>query len=161
MKTIIRPPQQYDFTDLEDHDYRVFMAGTIDNGAVVPWVDRIVESLDIDSSVQFIDPRRPDWNSTLANTADCADFREQVEWEMKGLASSTYIVFNILPGSISPVTMLELGWIASSRHHTDVFVCCPDGFWRKGNVDIFCKYHNINVFGDEESLIAALQKRLR
>ncbi|MFT5213703.1 MAG: hypothetical protein ACI9WV_001427 [Patiriisocius sp.] len=41
----------------------------------------------------------------------------------------------------SPISLLELGLFASSGELT---VCCPDGFWRKVNVDIICKRYDVN-----------------
>jgi hypothetical protein len=39
-------------------------------------------------------------------------------------------------------------------------VCCPEGFWRKGNVDIFCTRQNIQVFTDLTAAIGALRTKL-
>jgi hypothetical protein len=46
------------------------------------------------------------------------------------------IALYLSPGTKSPISLLELGLYASSGK---LVVCCPEGFWRKGNVDIVCK----------------------
>jgi hypothetical protein len=40
------------------------------------------------------------------------------------------------PKGMAPITLLELGLFAQSDKK--IVVCCPDGYWRKGNVDILC-----------------------
>jgi hypothetical protein len=39
-------------------------------------------------------------------------------------------------------------------------VCCPDGFWRKGNVEILCTRENVPLFNDMESAIGALKTKI-
>ena len=42
----------------------------------------------------------------------------------------------------TPITLLELGLLASMRPQK-VLVVCPDGYWRKGNVDVVCDRYGI------------------
>ncbi len=44
------------------------------------------------------------------------------------------------PNTKSPISLLELGLYAASDKLT---VCCPEGFWRKGNVDIVCERYGV------------------
>ena len=32
------------------------------------------------------------------------------------------------------------------EHSSKMMVCCPEGFWRKGNVDIICERYGITQF---------------
>jgi hypothetical protein len=34
---------------------------------------------------------------------------------------------------------------------------CPDGFYRKGNVEVFCSYHGIPLYEDLEKAIKDIQ----
>jgi hypothetical protein len=34
-----------------------------------------------------------------------------------------------------------------------MIVCCPEGFWRKGNVDIVCSRYNVQQVQNIEELI--------
>jgi hypothetical protein len=58
------------------------------------------------------------------------------------------------PNTLSPISLLELGLHAKSGK---LIVCCPEGFYRKGNVDIVCQNFGIfntsnwNVFVEEVS----------
>jgi hypothetical protein len=53
--------------------------------------------------------------------------------------------------------MLELGLFARSGK---LVVCCTDGFWSKGNVEIVCARHGIPMAESPADLIAAAQRRL-
>ena len=50
----------------------------------------------------------------------------------------------------SPISLLELGLFARSKK---MFVCCPEGFWRNGNVDIVCKKYGVAQVDSIEGLI--------
>ena len=55
---------------------------------------------------------------------------------------------------MSPITLLELGIHAKSRK---LIVYCPEGFWRKGNVDIVCEKYNIKQVDSFEELKKAIK----
>lgn len=61
------------------------------------------------------------------------------------------------PNTLSPITLLELGLHAASGK---LIVCCPDGFWRKGNVRIVCERFNIPLFNDYNSWLAEIKIQL-
>jgi hypothetical protein len=62
------------------------------------------------------------------------------------------------PATKAPVTLLELGLAAESGK---TVVCCPDGFWRKGNVDIVCKRYRIPLVPDLKKMVQWLKKQIR
>ena len=62
------------------------------------------------------------------------------------------------PETKSPISLLELGMHAASEK---MIVCCPDEFWRKGNVDIVCSRHNIPVYNTLEAAIGRLRTELK
>ncbi len=150
---IIKPPTPYDFNRRS-----VFLAGTIDNGTAYPWADKIPEMIN-DDTVDFLNPRRDNWDASMEQTIDNDVFREQVEWELDGIRNCDIVFFNFLGGSKSPVTMLELGLCVSERPD-DIIVLCPKDFWRKGNVDIVCKQKNITVYENLSQAIVELDRRL-
>ena len=41
-----------------------------------------------------------------------------------------------------------------------LIVCCPDGFWRQGNVDIVCVRYGIPQAPDLPALIELIRERL-
>jgi len=50
------------------------------------------------------------------------------------------IVFYFAPTSQAPISLLELGLAARTGK---ALVCCPPGYWRKGNVDMVCRYYGM------------------
>ena len=64
------------------------------------------------------------------------------------MEDATHIVMYFDPTTKSPISLLELGLHASSGKLT---VCCPEGFWRKGNVDIVCKRYGVPMVKSLES----------
>lgn len=135
----------------------IFLAGSIDMGSSVDWQTEVQEKLD-DCEVTFLNPRREEWDSSWEQRATNPQFNHQVNWEMSNLNDADIIFMNILPESKSPITLLELGLHANSSR---LMVCCPDGFYRKGNVEIVCHRHNIPLFNDFETAVAALRSRIK
>ena len=62
-----------------------------------------------------------------------------------------------VPESRAPISLLELGLTARSGK---VVVGCPDGFWRKGNVEVICKRFGIPLLADFNAFVAAVRARI-
>lgn len=118
----------------------LFLAGSIEMGVAERWQERTVDALK-DREVTIWNPRRPDWDSSWAQTSDNPKFVEQVSWELDGLYDANIIAFYFDPVTKSPITLMELGTVLGGPAHFRPYtvVCCPEGFWRKGNVDIICQ----------------------
>lgn len=151
---VFKPPHSY---SVNDQQFAVFLAGSIEMGKAEDWQERITRSFQSEE-ICFLNPRRDDWDSSWEQRIDHPAFNEQVTWELDALEAANLIVFYFSPETTSPVSMLELGLFARS---SKVIVCCPEGFWRKGNVDIVCHRWNIPQVETLEALIAAIDKRLK
>src|SRR3546814_4292495 len=57
------------------------------------------------------------------------------------LESAAIIVMLLAPGSQSPISLLETGLHARGGK---LILLCPEGFWRKGNVDITAERYRLN-----------------
>jgi len=117
----------------------VFLAGSIEMGIAENWQDKVINSLS-DLDIVFLNPRRDDWDSSWVQSIENPQFKEQVNWELAGLRYADLVIFYFDPNTKSPITLMELGLVAE---YDNVIVCCPEGFWRKGNVDIVCECYNI------------------
>ena len=133
MATIIKPPS------LLQDGFSVFIAGSIELGIAENWQTILEQGLSHTGIIIF-NPRRDNWESSWIQRRDNSQFREQVEWELNAMEMANVIAMYLEPGTKSPVSMLELGLYARSGK---MIVCCPDGFWRKGNVDIVCAKYGI------------------
>jgi hypothetical protein len=82
---------------------------------------------------------------------------EQVSWELDMLDAADVVVMYLAPGTKSPVSLLELGlWARSGK----LKVCCPEGFWRRGNVEVVCQRHQIPLFDTLDDLLDDLMAEL-
>jgi len=117
---------------------KIFLGGSIEMGKAIDWQRDLIERLK-DEFIIFLNPRRSDWDSSWTQEITNPQFKEQVDWELNGLETADIIVMVFDPNTMSPISLLELGLYASSKK---MVVICPEGFWRKGNVDIVCEKHN-------------------
>ncbi len=148
---VIYPPNQLPF---DSSTKKVFLAGSIDMGKTEDWQQKIIDNLTSKDIIIF-NPRRKNWDSSWTQSIENQLFKEQVTWELDGLELADIIVYYFAPTSQAPITLLELGLYAKSKK---IVVCCPDGFWRKGNIDIVCERYNIPMKNNLDDLIQYLQK---
>jgi len=132
----------------------IFLAGSIEMGKAVDWQTEISNKLK-GEDVTLFNPRRDDWDSSWEQKITNDKFREQVEWELNAMEQAEKIVIYFDPKTTSPITMLELG---IHSHSGKMCVCCPDGFYRKGNVDIVCKFYGIPMVNDIDGLIKFIKE---
>jgi hypothetical protein len=150
---IINAPQKFDKFEQD----KVFLAGSIEKGKAENWQVTVGNALDSDNVV-ILNPRRDDWDASWLETKEGKQFSEQVKWELDGQESANVILMYFDKDTQSPITLLELGLFGPSAHK--MIVCCPDGFWRKGNVDIVCEHYNIKQVDTIAELIEAGREAL-
>lgn len=134
----------------------VFLAGSIDDGTAVQWQNQFLVALQSED-LTILNPRRDHWRSTVVQAANVPEFREQVDWELTGLERANLIALHFAPESRAPISLLELGLFARTGK---LIVSCPDGYWRKGNVDMVCRRYGVTVVRSLEELIQAVHDRL-
>jgi len=135
--------------------YSVFLAGSIEMGAAPNWQAAIERDL-ADIDIAIYNPRRDNWDPTWVQSADNPQFREQVEWELDALAQANLVVMYLAPGTMSPISLLELG-IYAANGGKKLVVCCPEGSHRKGNVDIVCERYGIEQVDSLDGLTDAIR----
>jgi nucleoside 2-deoxyribosyltransferase len=135
MKSRIIKPDSPDQT-FNEFAVTIFLAGSIDNGAATLWAQRVQDAM-IDEGVTMFNPRRDEWFPDIEARASNEFFRNQVNWELDRIDLAKIIFFYFEGGSVSPITLQELGYALGKGKR--VVVCCPDDFWRKGNVEIMCE----------------------
>jgi hypothetical protein len=153
MAIIIKPPAPI---TLDPHIPSVFLAGSIEMGQAEDWQGRIEQALS-DLDVVILNPRRDSWDASWVQSNDNPLFREQVEWELAGLESASWVAMYFAPATKAPVTLLELGLTARSSR---LIVCCPDGFWRKGNVEVVCRRYGVSLTTSLANLAQEVRRRI-
>lgn len=149
---VVMPPDQFDVKGVPS----VFLAGSIDQGAAPRWDLEVIESLSDVECVVF-NPRRKDWDKSWIQSIDNPKFREQVEWELCNLEQANLIALCFTKESKAPISFLEMGLHISEGR---MIVHCPEGFYRKGNVDIVCARYGVPVLQDFEDFKREVKRRL-
>ncbi len=143
---VIKPPQRI---EIAPDTTSVFLAGSIDMGKAIDWQATVAEALQ-DLPFTLLNPRRDDWDASWEQKITNPQFKAQVDWELDGLETADLIAMYFAPTSKAPITLLEMGLFA---HTQKLVVCCPNGFWRKGNVDVVAQRYHISQVDDLSQLI--------
>jgi len=136
MKVVKAPNKYY----ADSKTITIFLAGSIEMGKAENWQKNLTEMLKKQRGL-ILNPRRDDWDSSWIQSINNPKFRQQVEWELTAQNDADIIAMYFCPETKSPITLLELGLFAKSKK---LIVCCPEGYWRKGNVDIVCDDYQID-----------------
>lgn len=144
-------------TSPTNNKIKIFLAGSIEMGIAEDWQKRVVDQFKEEDVIIF-NPRRDNWDSSWVQSKDNPHFRQQVEWELNALEKSDYIILYLDPDTKSPISLIEMGLFAHSKK---MFIVCPDGFWRKGNIDIVAERYNIPQFSNLEELVNKVLENIK
>lgn len=145
MIKLVTPEIQRDY---KPNDFKIFLAGTIDNGDSVNWQNEVIWLMkyknsgpdpDKDDSIGNIvvfNPRRENWNINATEK----DVEKQILWEEDHLDEADLIVMVLADNSKSPISLLELGLYGPEGK---MIVFCTDKFYRFTNVRLTCEKFNI------------------
>lgn len=111
-------------------------------GKAENWQQRVERELQGFSDITIYNPRRDDWDSSWVQDISDPQFKEQVTWELEHLESANLVVFYFDPTGPAPITLLELGLFGLTEPGRTI-VCCPEGYWRRGNVQIVCDRYKV------------------
>ena len=130
----------------------IFLAGSIEQGKATPWQKQIAEELKDFQNLVVLNPRRDDWDSSWVQSKMNPEFREQVTWELVGQEKSNIVAMYFDPETKSPITLLELGLF-----HKKVILFCPEGYCRKGNVDVTADFFKIEQANSWEEFMEKIR----
>lgn len=135
---------------------RIFLAGSIEMGKAEDWRKELVDYFSSEKII-FFNPYRKSWDSSWKqDPTPGTQFHTQVSWELDHIDKADLVVFYFDPKTQSPITLLELGHALGKEKN--VIVCCPDGYFRKGNVVITCARHNVDVLNTKEEFFAKIKE---
>ncbi len=152
---VYKPPMRR--TGNAGGSYSIFLAGSIEMGKAEDWQTKVQKALS-DESVVVFNPRRDDWDNSWKQTIEDKNFAGQVKWEHDHLQLASMIFFYFDPATKSPISLMELGLVCAEK---EVIVVCPDGFWRKGNVEFICNEYDIPLFNTLDDGIEELLKTIK
>ncbi len=154
--SVVYPPNR-----VANSSNSIFLAGTIDMGNSVDWQQYAIDTLasaHIEGELRIYNPRRSDWDSSWKQEISDPQFNEQVNWELDMLEQADIIVIYFEKKSSSPISMLELGLFSK---HKKILVCCEEGFWRKGNIDIVCHRNGIAIYTELDNMLIDLKELIK
>lgn len=152
---VIKPPAKI---DLNINPKSVFLAGSIEMGKAIDWQKQLEKEFER-IPVTIFNPRRDDWDSSWKQEIGNKQFYEQVNWELTALEKADIVVMYFAPGTQSPISLLELGLFARD-YNSKLVVCCPDGFWRQGNVEIVCQRYGVPFHRNIDTWILNIKTKL-
>lgn len=154
---VYKAPQSYNISNKE---YSIFLGGSIEMGKAENWQTRLTNDLTGFDNLVILNPRRDDWDSTWnQDPTPGTQFYEQVNWELNSQDICDLIVYYFDPSTQAPITLLELGSYGSVDPK-NVIVCCPDGYWRKGNVVMFCRHNGVMLTETYDELLTEINTRI-
>ncbi len=159
MSALIVTPPIYRYKPRGAEKLSVFLAGSIEMGVARDWQTEMIERIEDHASVIY-NPRRADWNSSWVQSIEHADFNVQVNWELEMIEEADIVVIYFEESTKSPITLMELGFVAATKPE-NVIVCCPEDFWRKGNVDIMCERQGIEIISGDDPIAALADAFIR
>lgn len=139
-----------------NEDHLLFLGGSIEMGAAENWQKRLADKLTDYDNLVIMDPRRDDWDSSwVQDPTPGTQFHEQVTWELVCQDAADTIIYYFDPNTKSPITLLELGIYKDKN----LVVCCPENFYRYGNVVMVCDKYKIPLVHSFDTLVVLLQLR--
>lgn len=140
----------------------VFLSGSIEQGAAVDWQKEVTDAFQ-DLDIVILNPRRDKWEPNVVQDISDPIFKGQVDWELDALDRADVILMHLVPGTMSPISLLELGLHVPNPnlpHVEKLVVSCPDGFWRRGNVQVVCDRYGVALHDNLTDAIAQAKDML-
>ncbi|KAJ7777049.1 hypothetical protein B0H16DRAFT_1301744 [Mycena metata] len=138
------------------HRKSIFLAGSIEMGSVEDWQTRLTAKLS-HLPITIMNPRRDAWDGSWEQDISNPMFKQQVDWELDSQDRADVIALFFHPDTKAPISLLELGLYAASGK---MIVCCPPGFYRRGNVQIVCDRFGVELVDTMEELTERVIKKL-
>ena len=131
----------------------IFLCGSIEMGTAENWQKKVVKAFEKGT---VLNPRRDNWDSSWVQSIENPYFKKQVEWELLAQELADVVLVHFDPTTKSPITLLELGLF---KHKC--IVHCPEGYCRKGNVDIVCERYKVPTALTLDDLIFQARGKLK
>lgn len=149
----IRPPTPLQMQNLKLPT--IFLGGCIELEMDTDWQSQFVKEMQHISGT-ILNPLRKDWDDSWGPEAANPQFSAQVHWELDAQEIADVVIYRFLPDALAPITLLEMGLFA----YKYPIIYCPQGFWRKGNVDIVCQKYGLPTVDSWEALLGRVKRRL-
>ncbi len=141
----------------------LFLGGSIEMGKVTDWqtdITRQLKKSEVSNiPITILNPRRDSWNKKWKQSIHNRHFANQVHWELDHISVSDIVILYFHPETLSPISLMELG-ICSVAKPNQTVVCAPEGFWRKGNIEVICNRNHIKLLDNIADLVKEIVVRI-
>lgn len=131
--TVLTPPE---YMGLNPGKISIFLGGSIESGGARDWQNEIIQHFntqDYADKLEILNPRRANWDASWPiDDPNHEELREQINWELYYQDKADLLIYNFASGTISPITLLELGTYAVRNPVINI----EDGYKRHANVKI-------------------------
>ena len=138
----------------------LFLAGSIEQGKASDWQSDAIKfygaQQELDELV-IVNPRREIWDATMEQKIENREFNFQVSFELDHLEKADAVVMWLEPGTLSPISLFELGLLTgwtSAGLLNKLVIGCPEGFWRKGNVEVVTSRYRIQLVSTFDEMLS-------
>jgi len=135
----------------------IFLGGSIEQGKAEPWQEEMSKWFAA-MGMNVFNPRREEWDDSWEQSPQNPQFYQQVAWEQNAIHHADFVFFYFDPNTKSPITLLELGQCIGTEKK--IIVVCPEGYWRRGNVQMMCDLYDISFFDTLISFKEAVIKEI-
>lgn len=123
--------------------YSIFLGGTIDNGKAPNWQKKFVDECPDLNFLTIFNPRITEWNTSIKETINDTRFFKHVAWEQEGLKYASLIFMYFIGGSVSIISMSELGQYANSGK---LIVVAEKDYHKRGNIEFLSVQEGFPLF---------------
>lgn len=145
----------------------LFLAGSIEQGTAPQWqldATRHFQTRFQNEPLTVVNPRRENWDASMEQKFENREFNWQVSFELDHLEKADAVVMWLQPGTLSPISLFEFGLLAgwtSMGGLNKLVIGCPDGFWRKGNVEVVTNRYRLQLVSTMDDLFEEGENILR
>lgn len=144
------------FINAMGRESRIFLlAGASEADGGSRWQEMVATCISKMGHIALCTPPRE--TGTSVASFENPQFFQSRSWELDALDLAEFVVFHLDSLSRSPEGLLELGY-AAARFPQKVCVICPEGFWCKGLVDLFCYREDLMKYKSVDEMLDAINQ---
>ncbi len=146
------------FINAMGRESRIFLlAGASETDGGSRWQELVAARISKMGHIALCTPPRE--NGTGMAPFENPHFFQSRSWELDALDLAEFVVFHLDSLSRSPEGLLELGY-AAAKYPQKVCVICPEGFWCKGLVDLFCYREDLMKYKSVDEMLDAINQMM-
>ena len=154
MITVIKPLSDNRGLSHLPEGLKIALFGSIEMGSAIKWQQAFEDEMNRRGSNAIIfNPRRDDWDSSWGD--DHPELSRQISWELFVGEEADVIVVYFDPTTKAPISLMELGMAAKTKPNRTI-VCCPEGYWRRKNVQMVCERYGIEQVPTLDDIVTSV-----